>query len=496
MNKVEGVGREMVKGAAWAVLMRVAIRSLGFVSTIVLARLLTPDDYGLIALAMVFIGLLESLTWFGFDVVLIHDQHASEDKYHTAWTLTVARGILLAAVVSAAAGHCAILFEEPRIAPIMQLLALGTLVESFACIGVVNFRKNLQFDKDFRLMVIPRIAGFLVTVVLALILRNYWAMAIGMVSTRIVTVATGYAMHPYRPAFRLTHWREVLGFSKWLLFNSLLRYGYNRGPSAILGKLADSHALGVYSIAYEISNMVLSELVAPVQRALLPGFAKLSGDIETMRATYLDVLSVTMLFALPMALGIALTADLFVPLLLGEKWLDSVPLIQLLCICGLLHVGVANSSAVYIARGRPWVSTVLYIAALAIGLPAVFLFAGASGAMGAARGMVAMAATFVAVNTGFISRALGLTPGAVIQRAYRPALATAMMTEVIVTLDNRHPNAQSGWNTALDLAVACSLGAITYVLGVFILWFAAGRPAGVETTLVKLLCSRAIRNAQ
>ena len=110
--------------------------------------------------------------------------------------------------------------------------------------------------------------------------------------------------------------------------------------------------------------------------------------------------------------------------------------------------------------------------------------------------MVAMAATFVAVNTGFISRALGLTPGAVIQRAYRPALATAMMTEVIVTLDNRHPNAQSGWNTALDLAVACSLGAITYVLGVFILWFAAGRPAGVETTLVKLLCSRAIRNAQ
>ncbi len=491
-SSARGIGSQIAAGVAWMVLMRLAIRMLGFVSTIVLARLLTPADYGVIALAMIFVGLLDAFTAFGFDVVLIQDQDAPPEKYHCVWTLTVIRGISLAAITFLAAPLCADFFDEPALAAVLQVLAFATLVGAFENTATVDFRKHLQFDREFRLMVYPKVIGFVVTVALAIAWRDYWALAVGMVATRLVAVITGYVMRPYRPTPCLDHWAEIFRFSKWLMANSILRYGYNNSESMVLGKLMGSAAVGAYAIANEIAMMVSSELVAPIQRAILPGYAKLARSENGLRDAYLAVLGVTNVVGLPVSAGIALTADLFVPLLLGEKWSQAIPLIQILSVAVVLRLGLANSGTVYVVSGKPWLTTLLSVVSLAGGIPLIIWGVMSAGAVGAAIGATSMIGLFAACNAYVISRLLGLGRGAILGAVIRPLLAAAVMVVTVAAVRSAIAFPALGGSVALvaELTCAVSIGAGVYGAALLLLWRARGYPPGAESRLLGLLRER------
>jgi len=490
--RARGIGSQIAAGVAWMVLMRLAIRMLGFVSTIVLARLLTPADYGVIALAMIFVGLLDAFTAFGFDVVLIQDQEAPPEKYHCVWTLTVIRGVTLAAVTFLAAPLCADFFAEPALSRVLQLLALATLVGAFENTATVDFRKNLQFDREFRLMVYPKVIGFVVTVALAVAWRDYWALAVGMVVTRLIAVITGYVMRPYRPVPCLEHWAEIFRFSKWLMANSILRYGYNNSESMVLGKLMGSAAVGAYAIANEIAMMVSSELVAPIQRAILPGYAKLARSENGLRDAYLAVLGVTNVVGLPVSAGIALTADLFVPLLLGDKWAQTIPLIQILSVAVVLRLGLANSGTVYVVSGKPWLTTLLSVISLAGGVPLIMWGVMSAGAVGAAVGATGMIGLFAACNAYVISRLLALERGAILAAIIRPLLASVAMVIAVVAARDAIVFAGLGVSAALLAELVCTIviGAGVYAGTLLALWHARGYPAGAESRLLGLLRER------
>lgn len=202
---MQGIGRQMATGAAWMVALKLVERSLGVVSTVILARLLTPQDFGLVAMAMVFIAVVEILQAFGFDVALIQDQHASREHYDSAWVLNVLLACLGTALLVAGAKAVSVFYDEPRVQAILYCLAVGAFVQGFENIGIVAFRKELTFDKEFRFQLAKKVMGFVVTVSLALIYRSYWALVIGAVVGRVVGVVLSYSAHPFRPRFTLGH---------------------------------------------------------------------------------------------------------------------------------------------------------------------------------------------------------------------------------------------------------------------------------------------------
>ena len=290
-TKPEEIGRHMAKGAAWAILIRLAVRGLGVISTLILARLLAPEDYGMIAMATVLLGAVEGITAFGFDAVLVQDQAAGRDKYDTAWTMGVIRGVVLALAFALAAPFLADFYHEARLVPLIYLLALGTFIEGFESVGIVDFRKHLRFDRDFILQLIPRLISFIATLALAFTLHVFWALAYGILICRTSRVVTGFVMHPYRPHFTLARWREIFKFSKWLMVNSALRFVDNSGDTLVLGRYVPPTVLGFYTIAYEISNLALTELIAPIQRAVVTGlFAHRQGLRDLARHLHDDVL--------------------------------------------------------------------------------------------------------------------------------------------------------------------------------------------------------------
>ncbi|MDQ3444850.1 MAG: oligosaccharide flippase family protein, partial [Pseudomonadota bacterium] len=142
--------RAIAKGAAWMLLARVAERGLGLVSLLILARVLVPADFGLIAMAMSVIAFVELASTFGFDLALIQREHLTREHYDTAWTLQIAFGLLSAALIVALAYPSAWFYDEPRVIPVMLVLAASRGVQSFENIGTVDFRRRMDFSREFR----------------------------------------------------------------------------------------------------------------------------------------------------------------------------------------------------------------------------------------------------------------------------------------------------------------------------------------------------------
>jgi lipopolysaccharide exporter len=179
-------GRELARGSFWMISMRWVIRGIGFVSTIILARLLTPDDFGVVAMAMVGVAMLEVFTQSGSDLALLRNAEPTREHYNAAWTLEIIQGCVLAVLLFTTAplvgGH----FEDPRVTNVIRLLSLRAVVGGFQNIGVVTFRRELRFGREFQFGIVKKSATFVVTLVAAFVLRSYWAHVIGQVKGRIV----------------------------------------------------------------------------------------------------------------------------------------------------------------------------------------------------------------------------------------------------------------------------------------------------------------------
>lgn len=213
--------REIANGAAWMVLFRLLDRLVGLASTVILARLLLPSDFGVVAMAMSVIGLIELATAFSFEIALIQKPDPQRVHFDTAWTLNVLLAAGGALVTVALAHPTAAFYGEPRLAPMMWAIAAAWLVSGFENIGIVEFRRQMDFAREFRFLATKRCAAFVVTLTAAFALRSYWALVIGMAAGRVFGVLLSYAMHPFRPRPSLAASRELFGFSGWMLANNV-----------------------------------------------------------------------------------------------------------------------------------------------------------------------------------------------------------------------------------------------------------------------------------
>ena len=256
----ETLGRQMAHGAMWLVGLRLALRGLGLISTLVLARLLVPEDFGLVALAAVTAAFLEVACDFNFDYAIIRQQDSTQDDYDTAWTLNVIKAAIVALLLYVGAPHLADFFDDERLDVLFQLMALAALIQGFCSIRTIDFRKKLQFGKEFQFRVWGKLGSFAVLMVLAFHYRSYWALIIGILFGRVLLLFLSYTIAPYRPRFSLVAWKRLIDFSKWIMLNNLVTFARDRMDMIVIGKLAGAGPLGLYTVAHEIADLPTSEL--------------------------------------------------------------------------------------------------------------------------------------------------------------------------------------------------------------------------------------------
>ena len=482
----DSTDRRIVVGAAWMIAARVADRTIGFISVAILARVLVPADFGLIAMATAIVALVETLGAFSFDWALVRDPNLDRSKLDTAWTLRMLVGVALATLI-ALAGHAAIPFyDEPRLGAIALLLAGVFIVSTSENIGTVYFRRELAFDKEFVLRFCGKIAGFATTVPTAFILRSYWALLLGIVAQRTTVVLLSYFMHPYRPKFDLSRSRSLLSFSMWLQLNSILDLARTRLPDFILGRLAGAQSVGLYSVANEIAHLPSTELIAPINRAVFPGYARQVLDKGPLAETFLNVVGLVWVIALPAALGIAAVAPLLVAVLLGQQWLNVIPILQVLSLAAVGFVLCTNVSYVFLAVGRPRLTAAMNLTTALLFVPGLIYLTHRYGAVGAAYAYGLTALLILPVNYGAVCALLKLRVWRIAAVTWRPLSAALIMSWAVRSLPAPEPTAGS-LQLLPALVTNILAGAVVYVLALAMLWLIAGRPAGAEQAILDFL---------
>ena len=469
----------MAIGIVWMVMARLIDRSIGLVSTIMLARLLAPEDFGLVAIATAVAAILDLFGAFNFDLALIQRRKAEDHHYNTAWTFNVLFGIACALVIALGAPAIAEFYEDPRVEGALYCLAIAYVIGGFTNIGTVNFRKELDFRSEFILMFARRIITFLITLVAALIFRSYWALLTGIVAGRVASVIISFYMHTYRPRLALSGMRDLLGFSKWLLVNNLLFFLVHRGMDFVLGKTHGSASLGTYTVSYEIANLPTTDLVAPINRATFPGFSKLTERAE-MADVYLRLLGMISLIIVPIGAGIGLVADPLVKVMLGEKWLEAIPLVTVLSIHGAISATQTNNGTVWMALGKTRLLTlnaVLFVASLFGSLP--FLL-DAFGLIGAAYAYLVGHVICVPFAMYMSMQMLGITLRQIMGVLVRPLLGLVTMVLVVLQVDQL----QLFSSAFVTLLLHSLAGALVYAASCLVLWLLAGRPSGAEAYLL------------
>ncbi len=473
------LNRKMAAGAAWMILMRLATRALGFISTVILARLLAPGDFGLVALATAVTAALELMTAFSFDIALIQEQEHSRSDYDTAWTITILFSIATAAILTVLAHPAALFYAEPRFEPIMYVLAVGTVVEGGQNIGVVAFRKDMHFGKEFAFQIGRKVVAFAITVPLAFWLRNYWALVAGILAGKIASTGLSYLAHPYRPRLSTAAWRKLFGFSRWLFLNNLLGFLRYRAADFIVGKIAGPTALGLFSVSFELSQLPTSELVAPINRSVFPAYAQIACDLRRLQQSYLDVVAMIAFLAIPAAVGIALLADEVTAVVLGQQWLAAVPLIRILGLAGVISTLETNIGAAYLALGQPKIITQLFAFYATLLIALLVFFTQQWGVTGAAWASLLAALINIPIYFGMMLRTLALPLGRLLGVLWRPLIASSAMCAVVWLWLEAAPDLGA---LAL-LFSSTAIGALAYFLAIFALWQLAGRPSSAETVV-------------
>jgi O-antigen/teichoic acid export membrane protein len=474
------INKEIAKGAMWMVSFKFIDRGIGLVSTVVLARLLAPSDFGLVAIAMMMISALQLLVAFSFDVHLIQNPNSGRDQYDTAWTFNVIFATGCSIVLSLLAYPVSLFYHEPRLQVVVYSLAFGYCIGGFNNIGPVIFRREMRFDREFRFMLGKRLAPILTTIPVALWMGNYWALVIGQLTGTIAALWLSYYVSSYRPRFCMKAKDELFHSSKWMMVNNMLGFLNGRAAEFVIGKFAGVAGLGVYTISSEISTLPTTELVAPINRAAFPGYSRLAQDIDKLRGSFLGVISMIALFALPSALGIVSIADLMVPAVLGWKWLNAIPLIQVLAVYGALVALQTNIGYVYLAVGKPrivsTIAAIQFVVLLAILMPACLNW----GAIGASWAFLATAILMVPVNQVLIARQLQLSVREYGARLWRPFVAAAIMTLGIYLLKQNFSLAHDSAQYVMAMLVSIAFGAVIYTAALYLLWRLAQKPDGAE----------------
>ncbi|HEU5294350.1 MAG TPA: lipopolysaccharide biosynthesis protein [Burkholderiaceae bacterium] len=477
-------GRSIARGVGWMLLFKLTERSLGIVSTLVLARVLSPQDFGVVAMAQSVIVMVQLLAMFGFDLALIRDPSASVDHYHTAWTLNAALGALICLIVVGLADPIAAFYSKPELFWVVCALAASSLFSGLENIGIVAFRKEMRFRSEFVFQVSRKLVAIGVTVPLAFALESYWALVAGTVASALASTLISYRVHPFRPRFSLAKAAELFSFSRWLLLGNVIGFVRDRAPDFFIGRFAGAAALGAYNVSYEIANLPTTELSAPINRALMPGYAAVADDRAALQRTYLEAFGLLACLAVPAAVGIVALADLLVPVLLGPKWIATVPLVQMLAAIGVFRVMQSSSAMALVAIGHPKsvsLASGLYAGVLLVCLALLVPSLHAEGAA-----IATAVATLVATPVFLLQlrRYVGIALRRVAYRVWRPACGAAVMLAAVSAAVPRYAP-EMGVVTAIEhLAAGAVLAVIAYAGTVVSLWWMVGRPSGAEQALL------------
>ncbi|TWU47534.1 Teichuronic acid biosynthesis protein TuaB [Rubripirellula tenax] len=334
------MSREKARSAViWSGLDVFVRQFIGFAISIVLARLLVPEDFGTLALLSLFLGVAQLFVNAGFSAALIQKQDTSHVDESTVFWFNLAAGLAMTILLVGVSPWVAAFFKQPVLTPLTCLMACNISISAFASIHATLMNKRLDFKTPMKIGVIATVLSGSVGIYLAWNGYGVWALAWQAVLNSFVGVILLWYWNPWRPLFVFSREsvRSLFGFSGWLFASAILDTVYQRGYTLLIGRFYGMHDLGIYDRADKTQQLpggILSSLLA---RVAFPLFSSIHKNKDKLRVGVRSSVRSIMLVNIPAMMGLAVLAEPFVREVFGEQWVSAAPALQVLCVAGLLY---------------------------------------------------------------------------------------------------------------------------------------------------------------
>ncbi|NVO29137.1 lipopolysaccharide biosynthesis protein [Donghicola sp. C2-DW-16] len=483
----------LLKGAFWIATGRVFTSILGVMSTLVMARLLMPEDFGLVAICTALIAILTSITDIPVSQALIQHDDPKDDHYHTAFAISVTRGAILALILALFSKVMVQLYDDNRLPNILYVMAVGIFIASLNNPRLVIFQRELIFRQTFFMQIGEKISGFILGLLTALIWHNYWALVVGALASEVMRTTLSYILCPFRPRLKFIHWREMLSFSIWLTLGSVVQTLNWRSMPLFFGAILPTQLLGQYSFGNRMANVVLDQLSQPIQQTLYPAFSRFKSQRDALRVAYLRVQGLMCLWIIPCAAGFATLAPILIVEIVGEKWLKAIPVMQIVAMTSALSATVAIQP-IAMATGNTKKLFYRDLRAFLVRWPLILLGLALSWSNGAYAALIgAMLGAFggaivnVIWNMALVREISNLLIADQLKLIVRPLISSIVMAGIILAFDALLPSASISIFHILRFSVLFLLGIFSYAVSIFLLWSFTGRPIGAEVEAFKLI---------
>lgn len=463
IESADNLRSRILSGLAWKVASQIFSQGSRIAVALVLARLLTPHDYGLAAMVLAFSALVIIFADLALGAALVQRENLTEADRSTVFWTSAAVGAVFTLVGVALSGPIASFYGEPDVRPLFAAFSLSFLVTALGTTQSALLSREMAFRSlELRIMAGTAVGG-VVGIWLALEGYGAWAIIGQQLSIAAVSTTLLWVFSPWRPrfVFSTATLKDFWGFSGSIFGTRLLFYLNRNADNVLIGRFLGPAALGVYAVAYNVMLAPLSRIAQPVVEVLFPAFSRMQDDKPRMASAWLRGNRLIGALTIPGMLGLIVVAPEFVNVVLGKRWEEATIVIQILAWVGLLQSLQRLNSSVLMACGRArtllWYSVVVLVASLA-----AFVFGLQWGIVGVATAY-AVSSTFVeSYYTWLTARALDVSPWALARSL--SGVIQASLGMLACVLFARFLLVDQGVGEAVRLILLSALGAVTFAV--------------------------------
>lgn len=354
MQEQSTLKKKTILGLFWSFSDLIANQGIKFIIQVILARLLVPKDFGVIAMITVFIAVSQSFIDSGFTNALIRDKKPSQEDYSTVFYFNLFMAVLMYILLFFSAGTISSFFKEPQLVAILRVLAIVLIINSFGLIQRTILTKSINFKTQTKISVISSILSGVIAVVFAYMGFGVWSLVIQTLVMQFIQSLLLSLGNRWVPSlvFSIDSFKRLFGFGWKLLVSGLINTLYNNLYFLIIGKAFSAVDLGYYTNAQKLRDTASQSITTSVQKVSYPVLSSIKEDEETLRSAYKKIIKTSVFITFPLMIGLAVIASPLIRLIFGQKWINSIPSFQILCFAGMLFPLHAINLDILQVKGR------------------------------------------------------------------------------------------------------------------------------------------------
>ena len=452
---------KIIRSSFWVSLSSLCVNISSVIRTIVLARLLAPEMFGLMSICVIVIKALEVFTQTGFGAALIHRQKDFEEAKDVAFTLFIIRGVILAMITFFISPLVASYYDRQILEVLIKVIAISFLFNGCRNVNTVGLQKELDFKRLTYLKQITTLVDLSMVIVLAYYFKNVWALVIGHVFSSFVGAILSFIIVPGRP--RISFNRKVAGelfsYGKYITALTVILFIGAELDKAVLGKILGMEELGWYFMAFSIANLPATHISTLISTVMFPAFSKLQNNPKGLKEAFYKTFRVVGSITIPAAVGIATLAPEIISVIYGDKWMPSVLALKVLCFYGGFRAIQSVNGYLFNAIGKPVIPLYLNTARLIIIIILIYPLTTRFGLLGASVTVAAPAVAQYIVGTRVLCGILRFKSTKVLKTFLVITSHCCIMSLLILFLKSYMLNAN-----LISLLFLISSGIIAYVL--------------------------------